>query len=42
MECVKCRVWFECPFDEDFEIGNLFVGPFDETIYFDIGHDALQ
>lgn len=41
--CAKrLNAWFECPFDEDFEIGNLFVGPFDETIYFDIGHDALQ
>lgn len=33
---------FESPFDEDFKVSNLFVGPFDETIDFDIGHDVLQ
>ena len=33
---------FESPFDEDLKVSNLFVGPFDETIDFDIGHSVLQ
>lgn len=38
--CLSAR--FESPFNEDFKVSNLFVGPYDETIDFDIGHGVLQ